>query len=299
MFRGKLKPTPSSEEPKRPPSYIPARNFAIAAYDVTVGTKPAARGEDAEEARQSATSLGSAVALAFALAAQQPEKPVTAAGATASAQAIIAELEKLYNDTMDRATGWYRRCAQYISLVLGLLVATALNADAIHIGRQLWNNPGLSESAAKAAESFAQSNKGRLRSACATDAGAASAATDQDCEMTLAEVRRHLDQLASVHFPIGWVFTDDQSATSEEEASPERALPEEGRQSAQAKAGWREWSWPARQPGQSVLSAIVGILLSAIAISLGSSFWFDTLNRCMSLRAAGKREDTQEVEKKT
>ena len=302
LFRGKLKPTPSSEEPKRPPSYIPARNFAIAAYDVTVGTKPSVRGENAEEARRSATSLGSAVALAFALAAQQPEKPVTAAGVTASAQAIIAELEKLYNDTMDRATGWYRRCAQYISLVLGLLVATALNADAIHIGRQLWNNPGLSESAAKAAESFAQSNKGRLKSACATDSGPASAATDQGCEMTLAEVRRHLDQLASVHFPIGWVFTEDQRATSGEVASPERIEPEEGRQPAsgqQAKAGWREWSWPARQPGQSVLSAIVGILLSAVAISLGSSFWFDTLNRCMSLRAAGKREDTQEAEKKT
>ena len=269
---------------------------------MTVGTKPSVRGENAEEARQSATSLGSAVALAFALAAQQPEKPVTAGGATASAQAIIAELEKLYNDTMDRATGWYRRCAQYISLVLGVLVATALNADAIHIGRQLWNNPGLSESAAKAAESFAQSNKGRLRSACATDSGPASAATDQGCEKTLADVRRHLDQLASVHFPIGWVFTGDQRATSGEAASPERAEPEEGRQPApgqQAKAGWREWSWPARQPGQSVLSAIVGILLSAVAISLGSSFWFDTLNRCMSLRAAGKREDTQEVEKKT
>src|SRR5512147_513268 len=91
LFRGKLKPTPSSEEPKRPPSYIPARNFAIAAYDVTVGTEPAARGENAEKARQSAPSLGSAVALAFALAAQASEKPVTA-GATDSKQTIIAEL---------------------------------------------------------------------------------------------------------------------------------------------------------------------------------------------------------------
>jgi hypothetical protein len=36
------------------------------------------------------------------------------------------------------------------------------------------------------------------------------------------------------------------------------------------------------------LAKIVGLLLTAIAVSLGAPFWFDLLNKLVSLRAAGK-----------
>jgi hypothetical protein len=33
-------------------------------------------------------------------------------------------------------------------------------------------------------------------------------------------------------------------------------------------------------------------LLTGLALSLGSSFWFDLLSKFMNVRMAGKREDT-------
>ena len=36
---------------------------------------------------------------------------------------------------------------------------------------------------------------------------------------------------------------------------------------------------------------VVGLLFTALAISLGAPFWFDMLNRVVSIRAAGRAPD--------
>ena len=47
------------------------------------------------------------------------------------------------------------------------------------------------------------------------------------------------------------------------------------------------------QPDQdNLLLVAVGYLLTGLALSLGSSFWFDLLGKFMNIRMAGKREDT-------
>ncbi len=52
--------------------------------------------------------------------------------------------------------------------------------------------------------------------------------------------------------------------------------------------GWKRGG----QPGQSLLSAILGFLLTGLAVSLGSSFWFDLLGKFMNVRMTGKRENS-------
>jgi hypothetical protein len=47
------------------------------------------------------------------------------------------------------------------------------------------------------------------------------------------------------------------------------------------------WPWL----GWLIPQHIVGWILSAIAVSLGAPFWFDTLNRFMNIRSAGKAPD--------
>jgi len=42
-------------------------------------------------------------------------------------------LEKWFDDTMDRATGWYKRYTQYILLIIGFVLAVAFNVDSIAI----------------------------------------------------------------------------------------------------------------------------------------------------------------------
>jgi hypothetical protein len=51
--------------------------------------------------------------------------------------------------------------------------------------------------------------------------------------------------------------------------------------------GWSgENGWPAR--GWPTFYKIIGLLLTGIAISLGAPFWFDLLNKVISIRAAGR-----------
>jgi len=42
-------------------------------------------------------------------------------------------LEKWFDDTMDRATGWYKRYTQYILLIIGFVLAVTFNVDSIAI----------------------------------------------------------------------------------------------------------------------------------------------------------------------
>ena len=43
----------------------------------------------------------------------------------------------------------------------------------------------------------------------------------------------------------------------------------------------------------------LGFLILAFAVSLGSPFWFDLLNKLVKLRTSGKKEDGTEDDKKT
>ncbi|HSU15463.1 hypothetical protein [Longimicrobium sp.] len=46
--------------------------------------------------------------------------------------------------------------------------------------------------------------------------------------------------------------------------------------------GWRLWP---------ILAKLLGILLTAFALSLGAPFWFDTLNKIINIRSAGRAPD--------
>jgi hypothetical protein len=84
-------------------------------------------------------------------------------------------------------------------------------------------------------------------------------------ELAAEEARTQLTELA---LPIGWSFQKDDS-------DPDTPLdPRDFPSSAQ---GW--------------LLKILGLVLTGLAISQGSPFWFDVLNRFVKLRSAGKRPE--------
>jgi len=58
-------------------------------------------------------------------------------------QRIVADLEKWFDDTMDRLTGWYKRYVQLMLLALAVLVTVAFNVNTIHIAQELWREPVL------------------------------------------------------------------------------------------------------------------------------------------------------------
>ncbi|MBX9750706.1 MAG: hypothetical protein K5Q68_14055 [Roseococcus sp.] len=96
------------------PSYIPPMAFATAVMDL------AAAGQK--------LPADSAAARAYALFAQQ---------AGASAEQVKAELAAWYDNSMDRASGWYRRHTQWFLFLGGLIFAVALNLNAVIIAQHL------------------------------------------------------------------------------------------------------------------------------------------------------------------
>ena len=57
-----------------------------------------------------------------------------------------------FDSSMERASGWYKRKAQILAIIIGIIVAVLFNADTIAISRSLWKDSALRESMGKAAE---------------------------------------------------------------------------------------------------------------------------------------------------
>ena len=212
------------------------KSFAAAAATTLAGV--------AASASSTAPTAGAAPALVAKLKQQ---------GVTDTA-AFAAELEKLFDRTMERASGWYNRQAQYLSLQVGLLLATALNADAIFLARQLWADDALRASVTKAAEDFYAANRPTLEAACRPDEPDK---VPDACAAAFAALGTRVDDVRAAGFPLGW-----------------------------AEGNWFE-PLPEQKEGPP---PAVGIVLTALALSLGSAFWFDLLERFINLRGAAKTD---------
>lgn len=173
---------------------------------------------------------------------------------------IEKELEALFTATTERVSGWYKRQSQWISLLLGLGLALGANADTIHVARRLWDSPVLRAETTKAAEGFLAANRATVEKACAPVDGQGGPPADQAaCDKAYGDLKVKLDSVVSAGYPIGW--TDNQF-----------------------------WNF---QTGQDPVSGMLGIILTALAVSLGNNFWFDLLSKFIRFRGTGKKEDAK------
>jgi hypothetical protein len=103
------------------PSYIPADIFAAAlmSMDVVQAYK--------ENPVAMNIPIPEALALLINKANKDPAKE-------------LASIEKWYDDTMDRVSGWYKRRVQLIIFALGLVIAVGLNIDTLSLITGLLNN---------------------------------------------------------------------------------------------------------------------------------------------------------------
>jgi hypothetical protein len=212
------------------PSYIPSRSFATALLDI------AARGpsQGATVGAQSpVTSFESIRANIDSLG--NPAVQRVLLGALDSAQgdmdALKADLERWFDSTMDRVSGWYRRSTQRVLFLTGLAVAVLLNVNTITIADYLYRN----EAARAVVIEQAKTPPGGTQDAAAVEA--------------------RLDKLG---LPIGW-----------------------------------DAGWGSPRPGQggifnTCINPVLGLLLTALAATLGAPFWFDVMNKVMVIRSTVK-----------
>ena len=129
LITGMLAPGKSGE--KAYPSYLPARTFATAVIDIAAAGKPGSIAFADLESGIKALPDGDVKTALLALIQN-------ARGDLGRAQANI---ESWFDDTMDRASGWYKRRTQKATVVIAVVLTVAANADTIGIVRTLWKNP--------------------------------------------------------------------------------------------------------------------------------------------------------------
>jgi hypothetical protein len=77
------------------------------------------------------------------------------ASATAKAQSVEQAVGDWFDSMMERATGGYKRWMSAISLLVGLILAVALNCDTIHVVTELAKSPELRAQISKVSEQVA------------------------------------------------------------------------------------------------------------------------------------------------
>ena len=110
--------------------------------------------------------------------------------ASGDIRALHDKIEVWFNNTMDRVSGWYKRSAQTVTLVLALIICVIANADTISITRALSNDPALRDAIVAQAKQYA---------AQAPDTTAADSTNRPS-----TRIRESIGELEGLGLPLGW-----------------------------------------------------------------------------------------------
>ncbi len=174
-----------------------------------------------------------------------------------------AAAEKWYNNMMDRVSGWYKRKISWILLCISIVVASVLNADTIVMIDALINDASLRASVVQQAELVATEHPAIAETTIQFDSNLrATIPLDSSLQRVQQGLNFTTNELDKLDL-LGW------------EPSPylHNKVPVSG-----SILGW--------------LQKIIGLLLTAMAISLGAPFWFDVLSKVSRLRGAGAPPST-------
>jgi hypothetical protein len=204
-----------------------------------------------------------------------------------------AYLETWYDEMMDRASGWYKRRVQYWLVGIGFVLALLFNADPFVITKRLAADPEARKNLVAMADAY------RKQLVLVTDS------TGLGSER---HVRRMLNptkdpRLEALLIKHG-TSTQDSLLVANLYANQKQiaALANEDLAAASTVVGmgWGEANlMPAgqepRQKAYWLGSKLLGLLITALAVSLGAPFWFDLLNKVMNIRGAGVKPEEKRM----
>lgn len=162
-----------TNSPAKLPSYISGRNFSLALLSLLRdgSALPVFTQVEATVAKLPEGDLRKTLQIFLSDAGQDIDK-------------FRASLETWFDDAMDRLSGLYKRLSQYALLIVGAILAVALNVNALHLARALWDEDPVTRAAYVAA--------------------ASAAAAKMDPTQLQQNVQSSLDTLHGLALPIGW-----------------------------------------------------------------------------------------------
>lgn len=242
------------------PAYIPAQRFAEATLDLFFSAgQPSIRSTGRlsfKELQQGLLRLRDEnPSLAAILDHLVPDLELYLERGELSLASLRIQLERWFNDAMERLSSLYKRHAQKWAFVIGFLLALIFNVDSINIARQLWREP-------------------TLRQVIVQQAIAQQAS---DPATGFSQLQRHVEMLS---IPVGWSVVaplPDQKCgwTPGSAVYPAVWVGEECRVLSTLPRMDDLWGW---------LSKVFGVFISGLAAMQGAPFWFDVLRRLVNLR---------------
>ncbi|MFW5657068.1 MAG: hypothetical protein ACOC0C_05570 [Bacteroidota bacterium] len=158
--------------------------------------------------------------------------------------------ERWFNETMERVAGWYKRRVQLVSFIVGLILAFSMNLDTLTIGKKLSTDKEARLAMLEAASVVSEGNP-----------------------VTTTNDTTFYGRIDELNARIDTILTDVEEAESILQLAPPENFKLMG--TGASKASWLY---------------VLGCLLTAIALSVGSPFWFDLLNRLVKVRSSGVQE---------
>ncbi|PWH13743.1 MAG: hypothetical protein DDG60_09780 [Anaerolineae bacterium] len=187
-------------------------------------------------------------------------------------------VENWFDSGVERLSGWYKRNAQKMSLVIGLSVAIVLNADTLALIQALWREPLIRQTLSSQAQALVAQNEDGLR------------------PMTAEQLAALQLQFSTLNVPIGWVGTplpaDSQGAVQMVDTSykkctlwPQSSIDYYGLQIG--RLCYPIINAPAPNDPTGILLKLFGLLASGLAAAQGAPFWFDILKKTVNIRTSG------------
>ena len=176
-------------------------------------------------------------------------------------------VEKWFDDSMDRVSGVFKRYSQAMALLIGFLVALVLNVDSINLTFYLWREPSVREVLAQNASQF-ELPAGEMQA---------------NPEQALSDFR---DQFSGLSLPIGWVINDVQGSAIADVNC--QLFPGTNQGFGIPLVGTNKCLAPPLSNNENnLLLKLAGIFITALAARQGAPFWFDILKRVVNLRGTG------------
>lgn len=176
-------------------------------------------------------------------------------------------IEDWYKAVMDRAEGWYKRYVQKQTKLLALVIVLWVNFDSLHVADRLWTDSALRSSVVEQAKARAQSRPEQSK----------------DLPLVRYEDPRNPAQGKPINVEKGPLSSEEQALIGSVTGWGPDIQELSSRMQRQSGSYVPLFPW--------LLMHLLGWTLSVFAISLGAPFWFDTLNRFMNLRNAGRAPD--------
>ncbi len=200
------------------------------------------------------------------------------------------EVSLWFDRSMSRASGVYKRNAKGVAILIGITIASLINADTFHVFNRLSSDENLRQVITKRASDVVPANGAR-----------------PPLRQELDDIRNQTnDALKNVALPISW---NPANLSKQFDCPPATPI---NRENVTSEQEWATMfaSCLNRQPENRALSffekigmtaqvaftrpwegfkMLLGWMMSGIAIAMGAPFWFDLLNKIVNVRNTGSK----------